>query len=87
MVGAAGTITPSALVSSPAPLSAQPPPRHTDHTAYALPGGCAPYPYGVVLLLLVRRRVLSAAYEGDTVVYVTVPDPAGGSTTTTTTIQ
>lgn len=55
---------------------------------YHLPTGCAPYPYGGYSYYSCGGAYYEPRYEGDTVVYVTVPDPAsGGSSTTVTTEQ
>ena len=48
---------------------------------YALPPGCPPYPYGGYTYYSCGGAYYQPQYEGDTVVYVTVPDPASGSTT------
>lgn len=55
-------------------------------TYYALPPSCAPYPYGGYSYYHCGGAYYEPRYEGDTVVYVTVPDPAagGGSTTVVT---
>ena len=56
-------------------------------TYYALPHGCAPYPYGGYSYYSCGGAYYEPRYEGDTVVYVTVPQPgAEGSTTTSTTV-
>ena len=49
---------------------------------YALPGGCSPYPYYTYTYYSCGGAWYQPQYEGDTVVYVTVPDPSQGSTTT-----
>ena len=43
---------------------------------YALPGGCSPYPYRSYNYYNCGGAYYQPQYEGDTVVYVTVPDPA-----------
>ena len=43
---------------------------------YALPGGCSPYPYHSYTYYNCGGAYYQPQYEGDTVVYVTVPDPA-----------
>lgn len=43
---------------------------------YALPPGCPPYPYGGYTYYSCGGAYYQPQYEGDTVVYVTVPDPA-----------
>jgi hypothetical protein len=48
---------------------------------YALPGGCSPYPYRTYTYYNCGGAYYQPQYEGDTVVYVTVPDP------TTVTVQ
>jgi hypothetical protein len=48
---------------------------------YALPGGCSPYPYHSYTYYNCGGAYYQPQYEGDTVVYVTVPDP------TTVTVQ
>jgi len=48
---------------------------------YALPGGCSPYPYHSYTYYSCGGAYYQPQYEGDTVVYVTVPDP------TTVTVQ
>ena len=48
---------------------------------YALPGGCSPYPYRSYTYYSCGGAYYQPQYEGDTVVYVTVPDP------TTVTVQ
>ena len=45
---------------------------------YALPPGCPPYPYGGYTYYSCGGAYYQPQYEGDTVVYVTVPDPAAG---------
>jgi hypothetical protein len=51
---------------------------------YALPAGCAPYPY--YSYYSCGGVYYEPQYHGDTVVYVTVPPPHGdGGTTVTTT--
>ena len=53
---------------------------------YALPYGCSPYPYSGYSYYSCGGAYYEPRYEGDTVVYVTVPDPAaGGSSVTVTT--
>lgn len=47
-------------------------------TYYALPSGCPPYPYGGYTYYSCGGVWYQPQYEGDTVVYVTVPDPSGG---------
>ena len=42
---------------------------------YALPGGCSPYPYHGYSYYHCGGAYYQPQYEGDTVVYVTVPDP------------
>jgi hypothetical protein len=49
---------------------------------YALPGGCSPYPYHTYTYYNCGGAYYQPQYEGDTVVYVTVPDPATASSTT-----
>src|SRR5262249_49962120 len=44
---------------------------------YALPPGCPPYPYGGYTYYSCGGAYYQPQYEGDTVVYVTVPDPSG----------
>ena len=41
-----------------------------------LPGGCSPYPYHSYTYYNCGGAYYQPQYEGDTVVYVTVPDPA-----------
>jgi hypothetical protein len=55
-------------------------------TYYALPTGCAPYPYGGYSYYSCGGAYYEPRYEGDTVVYVTVPQPGGTNTTTSTTV-
>ena len=43
---------------------------------YALPGGCSPYAYHSYTYYNCGGAYYQPQYEGDTVVYVTVPDPA-----------
>ncbi|HSG24111.1 MAG TPA: hypothetical protein VLA64_14275, partial [Azonexus sp.] len=43
---------------------------------YALPPGCSPYPYAAYTYYSCGGAYYQPQYEGDTVVYVTVPDPA-----------
>jgi hypothetical protein len=45
---------------------------------YGLPVGCAPYGYGGYSYYSCGGVYYEPRYEGDTVVYVTVPDPSGG---------
>lgn len=45
---------------------------------YALPPGCPPYPYGGYTYYSCGGAYYQPQYEGDTVVYVTVPNPAQG---------
>ena len=52
---------------------------------YSLPHGCSPYPYAGYSYYSCGGAYYEPRYEGDTVVYVTVPNPSGGGTTTTTT--
>ena len=56
---------------------------------YALPPGCPPYSYGGYSYYSCGGAFYQPQYEGDTVVYVTVPDPSNGQqpVTTTTTSQ
>jgi hypothetical protein len=49
---------------------------------YALPGGCSPYAWSGYNYYHCGGAYYQPQYEGDTIVYVTVPDPAQGSTTT-----
>ena len=42
---------------------------------YALPGGCSPYGYHGYSYYSCGGAWYQPQYEGDTVVYVTVPDP------------
>ncbi len=42
----------------------------------SLPYGCAPYPYGGFSYYSCGGAYYEPRYEGDTVVYVTVPDPS-----------
>jgi hypothetical protein len=50
-------------------------------TYYSLPYGCSPYPYGGYSYYSCGGSWYQPQYEGDTVVYVTVPDPSGGQST------
>lgn len=43
---------------------------------YALPGGCSPYPYHTYTYYSCGGAYYQPQYEGDTVVYVSVPDPS-----------
>ena len=43
---------------------------------YALPPGCSPYPYHTYTYYSCGGAYYQPQYEGDTVVYVSVPDPA-----------
>ena len=43
---------------------------------YALPGGCSPYPWHTYTYYSCGGAYYQPQYEGDTVVYVSVPDPA-----------
>jgi hypothetical protein len=43
---------------------------------YALPPGCSPYPWHTYTYYSCGGAYYQPQYEGDTVVYVTVPDPA-----------
>jgi hypothetical protein len=43
---------------------------------YALPHGCNPYPYAAYTYYSCGGAYYQPQYEGDTVVYVSVPDPA-----------
>jgi hypothetical protein len=52
---------------------------------YALPHGCAPYPYGGYSYYSCGGAYYEPRYEGDTVVYVTVPEPGSSASTTTST--
>lgn len=54
---------------------------------YSLPAGCSPYPYAGYSYYHCGGAYYEPRYEGDTVVYVTVPEPgsSGSSTTVTTT--
>jgi hypothetical protein len=45
---------------------------------YALPPGCPSYGYGGYGYYHCGGVYYEPRYEGDTVVYVTVPDPSGG---------
>jgi hypothetical protein len=45
---------------------------------YALPPGCPPYSWGGYGYYHCGGAYYEPRYEGDTVVYVTVPDPSGG---------
>lgn len=47
-------------------------------TYYSLPYGCPPYPYGGYTYYSCGGSWYQPQYEGDTVVYVTVPDPSNG---------
>ncbi|CAN7466755.1 hypothetical protein LJR219_003118 [Phenylobacterium sp. LjRoot219] len=44
---------------------------------YSLPPSCAPYPYGGYSYYNCGGAYYEPRYEGDTVVYVTVPEPGG----------
>jgi hypothetical protein len=46
---------------------------------YSLPYGCSPYPYGGYSYYSCGGAYYEPRYEGDTVVYVTVPSPATGA--------
>jgi len=46
-------------------------------TYYSLPPSCAPYPYGGYSYYQCGGVYYEPRYEGDTVVYVTVPQPGG----------
>jgi hypothetical protein len=46
---------------------------------YALPGGCSPYPYSSYTYYSCGGAWYQPQYEGDTIVYVTVPDPSTGA--------
>ena len=48
---------------------------------YSLPVGCPPYPYGGYTYYSCGGAYYQPQYEGDTVVYVTVPDPTQGDVT------
>jgi hypothetical protein len=50
-------------------------------TYYDLPVGCASYPYGGYGYYSCGGAYYQPQYEGDTVVYVTVPDPATSAST------
>jgi hypothetical protein len=52
---------------------------------YSLPPSCAPYPYRGYSYYSCGGVYYEPRYEGDTIVYVTVPDPASGGTSTTVT--
>ena len=52
---------------------------------YSLPYGCNPYPYASYTYYSCGGAYYQPQYEGDTVVYVTVPDPASAQSTTVTT--
>ena len=54
---------------------------------YALPHGCAPYPYGGYSYYSCGGAYYEPQYQGDTVVYVTVPAPGSTASTTTVTTQ
>lgn len=45
---------------------------------YSLPGGCSPYPYSGYSYYSCGGAYYAPQYEGDTIVYVTVPDPKTG---------
>jgi hypothetical protein len=45
---------------------------------YGLPAGCPPYYYGGYSYYHCGGAYYEPRYEGDTVVYVTIPDPSGG---------
>ena len=47
---------------------------------YALPPGCSPYPYHTYTYYSCAGAYYQPQYEGDTIVYVTVPDPATNPT-------
>ena len=47
---------------------------------YALPPGCSPYPYHRYTYYSCAGAFYQPQYEGDTIVYVTVPDPAKNPT-------
>lgn len=49
---------------------------------YALPPNCGPYPYASYTYYNCGGAYYQPQYEGDTVVYVSVPDPATASSTT-----
>jgi hypothetical protein len=49
---------------------------------YALPAGCPPYYWGGYGYYHCGGAFYEPRYEGDTIVYVTVPDPSGGSSKT-----
>jgi hypothetical protein len=44
-----------------------------------LPGGCSPYPYSSYTYYSCGGAWYQPQYEGDTIVYVTVPDPSTGA--------
>jgi hypothetical protein len=46
---------------------------------YALPPGCPPYAYGGYSYYHCGGMYYEPRYEGDTVVYVTVPNPSGAA--------
>jgi hypothetical protein len=50
---------------------------------YALPPGCPPYPWGGYTYYSCGGSWYQPQYEGDTVVYVTIPDPSNGQANTT----
>ena len=45
---------------------------------YALPPGCSPYSWSGYSYYHCGGVYYEPRYEGDTVIYVTVPDPSGG---------
>ena len=45
---------------------------------YSLPYGCSPYDWGGYGYYHCGGVFYEPRYEGDTIVYVTVPDPSGG---------
>lgn len=45
---------------------------------YSLPPGCPPYAWGGYNYYYCGGSYYQPQYEGDTVVYVTVPDPSNG---------
>jgi hypothetical protein len=45
---------------------------------YALPPSCSPYAWGGYSYYGCGGAYYEPRYEGDTVVYVTIPDPSGG---------
>jgi hypothetical protein len=51
---------------------------------YALPTGCSPYPYSGYSYYSCGGAYYEPRYEGDTVVYVTVPDPSQQASTSVT---